>query len=217
MFRAVTIVAGLLLLFAAFGHTALADAVVSFDTAGSGLNDSVPGRSHGWEFTVNSPVTVTHLGFFDELADGLLQAHEVGIFNIGGGAPLRLSVLNAGGGDPLLDDFRYLPIVPLPLVVGNTYVIAAHYLNDIDALVTNAAALAVDPAITIQDYRFTPAAGLPGTVNLAYPGLIVNIPPLHRFGPNFQFVPEPSTLAVAAVGFLGLAAFGWRRRKRCLR
>jgi hypothetical protein len=27
-------------------------------------------------------------------------------------------------------------------------------------------------------------------------------------------VPEPSTLAFAAFGFVALAAFGWRRRKR---
>ncbi len=36
------------------------------------------------------------------------------------------------------------------------------------------------------------------------------------FGFRVAMVPEPSTLALAALGFLALAAWGWRRRKRCL-
>ncbi len=33
-------------------------------------------------------------------------------------------------------------------------------------------------------------------------------------GFRVAFIPEPSTVILAAIGLVGLAAFGWRRRKR---
>jgi len=76
----------------------------------------------GFEFTTKSDVTVTHLGFYDNLKDGLTESHAVGLFDASG----RLLVSGAvKPGDPLEGWFRHTSVVTATLPAGRTFVIAS--------------------------------------------------------------------------------------------
>lgn len=74
--------------------------------------------------------TVTHLGFFDDGGDGLLESHSVGIFaqgsNPGGGTLLADVTIPAGTGAGYTNGYRWVALsTPLVLTNGQHYVIAA--------------------------------------------------------------------------------------------
>lgn len=70
---------------------------------------SAAGGTVGWQFTTNSAVTVRDLGVLDSAQDGLVQAHDVGIFNAAG-ALLVGATVPVGVGAPLINQFRYAPL-----------------------------------------------------------------------------------------------------------
>ena len=71
---------GLALLCAA-PRPAAADFAVSISDL-TGIGPFGLSGTGGWEFTVNSPITVTQLGFFDSGQDGLVDAHPVGLWDL---------------------------------------------------------------------------------------------------------------------------------------
>ncbi len=79
--------------------------------------------SIGFTFNVNTPVTVTALGYFDYGRDGFATAHDVGIYN-GSGTLLTHALLSLGTVNQLVGDFRYTDIAPISLAAG-TYTLAA--------------------------------------------------------------------------------------------
>jgi hypothetical protein len=167
----------------------------------------------GFQFTTNQAITVTDLGIFDSGQNGLAERHEIGIFN-SGGTLLASAFTDAGTVDPLLNQFRYVPISPLVLAGGQDYRIGAFYLGS-DLVVVGfggATGFATDPAITFVGDRYSPA---PPVITLSDPTSSFGANP-GLFGPNFQFttaaVPEPSTLALTGLGMLGI--FGWLRRRK---
>ena len=50
----------------------------------------------GFRFCADSELTVTSLGAFDYLGDGLATAHMVGIWSLNGGAPLAVATVPSG-------------------------------------------------------------------------------------------------------------------------
>ena len=177
-----------------------ADIAVSI-TGGSGgtpVADSV----HGWEFTVNTDIILTHLGLFDLDLDGFILDYDIGLFRLSDGTLLASGTMSAGTGDPLIDNFRYIDVVDVPLVTTENYVLSYYTAFDgSDFVVTNATGEVFAPEVNWISGRFGGNAG----------GLI--IPPNStgddRYGPNFQFVPTPGAIFLFAVA--GLAA---RRRRR---
>ncbi len=78
----------------------------------------------GWSFTVNSPIEVTALGFFDSGLDGLSEPHRVGIWNAIEQL-LGWAQIDASDGNALVGSYRYATVEPLTLDAGQTYVIGA--------------------------------------------------------------------------------------------
>ena len=95
--------------------------VLSFDeaTGGSGLHSDI---SIGWRFNVLQSVTLEGLGWFDEHADGLQNAHTVGIWSPTGSL-LVSSMVPAGTVAPLDGQFRTAAVAPIVLLPGNGYIV----------------------------------------------------------------------------------------------
>src|SRR5262249_10208107 len=91
----------------------------------------------GWEFTTNSAITVTQLGWYDDGFNGLATDHQVGIFDartmqllvsitIGPSnqGPLEGPTVHQPFGFPDSGGFRYVSVTPTALAAGGDYVIA---------------------------------------------------------------------------------------------
>jgi hypothetical protein len=78
-----------------------------------------PPGTIGWYFETKRPITVTHLGFFDENNDGLADAVKVEIHSsISGGRWICEGRIPAGTGGILVNGFRNVSITPVILPPG---------------------------------------------------------------------------------------------------
>jgi len=160
----------------------------------------------GWQFTVNTPITVTALGVFDDSQDGLVESHDVGIWN-STGALVTSGTVASGTVDPLTDQFRYVSASAL-LTPGN-YNIGALWVDGADPNLFpgDVTGFATIPQITFVQDAFAAGGTLANPVNTASP-----MP--SYFGPNFQagaVVPEPSTILLMGTLLLGVS--GLLKRK----
>ena len=178
---------------------------VSFDDVTNSRNTNT--WVLGWEFTVVDNIIVTDLGVLDINGDGFAGEHEVGIFDMSG-TLLSSTFINSTS---LLgaNNFRYNTINELGLFSGTSYVIAAYVGNELYTDSNNVTNLQFTPEITFNRSRFE------STTAFLYPTAGSN-DSLSFFGANFQYqttsVPEPSTLAIFALGVMGLAARRFKKK-----
>lgn len=198
-----------LLVFAGVGEVGAESALsITGGTGGWPVADS----SHGWEFTANESIIVTHLGLFDEDDDGMYIDHPIGIFRLSDSALLTSGTINAGVGDTLIDKFRYVDTPDITLDIGEEYVIAYYSASDMigssDLVILTPSGLSVAPAITYGPSRRREGS----TGGLVLPS---DTTTMHRIGPNFQFnhlIPEPSSLILLLLGAVSLLCFRRNRR-----
>jgi hypothetical protein len=171
--------------------------------------DSGFSGSLGYNFNLSQPYAVSALGFYDELGDGLLSSHMVGIFDATSQALLISGTVPSGSSSPLLAGFRWLS-VPQQVLNAGSYVIAATSSGD---------PASFDPFI-FEGFDPVVSAGFSlGTASLAQAGSgsIVAFPntdeglPYGFFGPNFASQPVPGPLPVLGVA----GSLAWSRRLRC--
>ena len=165
----------------------------------------------GWRFTLGpASLTVTQLGLFDGGSDGLLAAHEVGIWD-NTGSLLTSATVQAGAASSLSGGYRYEAVTPVTLDANQTYQIGALFQeNNNDGLLSRSSQtftsyLAFDEAAISQ-----PGIGVGALTN---PTLTFNYDQDQGFfGPNFTFTPTPEPGTVLGVSALALGAVGWVRQ-----
>ncbi|MCW3053832.1 MAG: hypothetical protein JWN14_3002 [Chthonomonadales bacterium] len=202
------------------------------DNAANALGDPLGSFSLGFEFTANSPVFVTALGyfndpFFDPLTPTFAGPHQVGLYQVtpgaGGNPPVTTLLAQASvtsGGTPN-GFFLYQSLAsPVQLMVGGDYVLAGvtgptdPYFFDVQDINGNAA-LTVDPAINYIQDRYIASS------TLAYPDSTDPLSEPGFFGPNFltgsaspSDVPEPSAMVSFCLFVLSGSALAWKSRRR---
>jgi hypothetical protein len=181
---------------------------------GGGLGEVAGDQTAGFTFTVGpSPMVVTQLGVWDWFGDGLLQPHEVGLWDMAGDL-LASVTIPSGTSAALINGFRYKPITDVLLSPGATYVLGAFYLSRSRDLLTIQTVATTGPGVSFGEPRYyvNSASGFPNI-----PGPSVDNA---FFGPNAILVsPVPDSLPgcslflmVILVGLRnGIAA---RRRKK---
>ena len=202
-------------LFAVCGQ-AQAATVGLLNFTGGGLTSNVDANL-GWQFQVTAPITVSHLGYFDREADGLIGSHQVGLW-LNDGTLLAQTTVQAGTASAIIGPtndpggsregaFRYEPIAPVTLLPGTDYVIAGKITAAADAPFFSTAAT-FDPQVQFINGRFggSPTFGFPTALFSNTGGY---------FGPNFAgnvdaIIPEPAT---ASLGLLSVVGLMLRRRR----
>jgi hypothetical protein len=188
---------------------------VAVDVASGAPDNIFPsgGTTHGWQFSVNVPIEVTHLGLYDRLQDGFHMDHPIGLFDEQG-TLLADNVISAGAGDLLIENFRYVPIADITtgdgiiLSPGTEYTVGfySEIFVQIDGMVVFDGFHTIHPAIDYVGFGvsdFTDGLQMPTGQD----------PGSHRWGPNLQFTIVP---APAAAWLLGPALLLRRRRRPCL-
>ena len=218
--RAICLVVSGLAMLAATMASATAGSFSAVDLDPSTAFFSVVSNgTFGWDFTPTSDITVTDLGFFDRDNDGLAVPHFVGIWDASENL-LTSAVVASGTAAPLEHNFRYVPITPITLFSGQSYVIGANNPENYghnETFALELGAISFDSSIVFIGQRWVQQAGINPTFGdtLSYP---INFYPQNSFfGPNFQFeqaaVPEPSSFALLGIGVC-LAGIGFAGRRR---
>lgn len=167
-----------LLLLATKSAFAAATAAVSFT---GGTFDNTANDTAGFRFTVGySDISVSALGFYDQGANGLSDAHPVAIFDAMTGLSLLSATIPSGVGATLENGFRFVQVAPLTLRARATYVINGYRPTAADGILYNVGALTTASFLT---YNTEVAANGTG-------GLVFTNTPFGKtngwFGPNFK-------------------------------
>lgn len=186
----------------------------ALDFTGGIFGTSSGSNSLGWEFSVSTTVTVTHLGIWDMGNDGLANSHPVGVWT-STGTLLASTTMASGTGAPAIvagggaGSFRYNPISSIVLTPGSYVISAGYVFTDTDMFGRTASSVSMGAGLSFTQTRFENGSGF------TFPTQAV--PDNAFFGPNFQYriggasAPEPSALALLALG--GSLALVKRRTK----
>ena len=201
-------VTGLLLSISGAANAGL---ILGLDATGTGNLTNDFTWVVGQEFTLNNSMTIRSLGAIDADGGGLSQSHEVGLWNLSG------SLL------------AYTVIDNTSVVVASQYTGAQWYMNDIIDTFLSAGTYRIaalfhsggDKMISGAGTQITPdtavsiSQGYVRTTNYTSASFQY---PTRKFisrrvaatfsssSVNVEQVPEPSTLAIFALGMIGLAS-----------
>lgn len=184
-----------------------AESALQWDGAQADYFSDVDGPfTLGFQFRVESDITVTALGAFDYLRDGFATPHTIGIWSAAGGDPIATATVGAGVAGSLDGQFRYVGVSGVTLFAHTEYIVGASdffgTVNDIYAGSVLVNQFSMAPAVTFLGHRG--AGEAPG---LVFPtGHWEELSPA-TFGANFQFVavPEPTTWGLLGGGLALLA------------
>lgn len=197
-------------------------ATIALDFVGELENRFLSANTFGWSFTVNSPIAVDGLGFFDSFivdGSGILQDHRVDLWTGAGTLLAQSTITNAStvaATTAAQGQWLFNAIAPVVLMPGN-YVISTFNAESPAGCTTCDGFRFLDTATTNPAITFIEAVGFPGADQ--FPSVPIPDRNDGYFGPNFTFtpaaaVPEPASLLLIGTGVAGLAARRHKRRQR---
>lgn len=156
----------------------------------------------GVRLTATRNLTITRLGAYDRLSDGLSGAATVGLWTQNG-TLLASATLPAGASGDLIDGYRYADIGAVALLAGSTYVLGAGIeLAEFDvASAVGGVGVTVDAAVSLDVgvYR-SGAFGFPDIVDADRQFLAANMIS------QSNVVASPGPLLLLLTGLIGLVA-----------
>lgn len=164
----------------------------------------------GWSFTVGAQdVELDALGFYDDGADGNVDAHAVGIWT-NAGALLAQATVSAGTASTLVGSYRYAAVTPVTLLAGQTYVIGTYFGPVVDLCSGSACGDVLlysgsetyNPRISFTQSRQTLA--IAGAGSLAFPNVDAGVAQ-GFFGPNFLLAADTTPDAFVFTAQTGVA------------
>ena len=175
--------------------------------SGSGSSTFTNGGNWGFNFTTTSAINVGSLGFWDQGANGVSGSKQVGIFTSGGSLLVSTTITSAdtvvpsafGSGQWLFKDLA----TPFSLGAG-TYTLG-FFSDGTDSFLAGTTTTYMSGASYVQ------AKARAGAASFAWPDANSGIAAQGFYGANLRTaVPEPGTLALLALGGVGLLV---RRRR----
>ena len=187
-------------------------ALIGVDIVSGGFANTNASFTIGWGFDVTSSVSVTHLGFWDEGGDGLVEAHDVGLWASDGTLLAQTIVSNAstttiasasGFGDWIFETLSG----PIILDAGS-YIVAG--VSGADPFRTFVDSISVDPLLTNFGSGKFERGG-----TLAFPTSVEDSE-FSLFGANILIddtisVPAPTSILLLGLGIAGLC---FKRKKQ---
>ena len=188
---------------------------VAMDFTGGNLGQSNGNITWGWAFTISSSVTVTDLGVYDEANNGLINSHQVGLWDSGGTLLASTTMASGLSGTAVIStsgfgSLRFNTISSLGIGAGS-YVVGALYKDaDADLLRFAATTVTMPPPFTFNQGRSAPGGFVFPSLTSANNGF---------FGPNLRFttgtVPEPGVVvSLLGAGTLSSLLLVRRRHTR---
>jgi hypothetical protein len=206
-----------MVLAGAMAHSGSANAapVLTFG-GGSATTLSLAHVTVGWAFSVDAPLQVHELGWFDVFANGLVAPQTVGLWD-SGGTLLTSATIPGGVAAPLDAGFRMTSLAaPVTLGLGSYVIGGALRVGGDGPQYTTAAGtpftIATSPLISYLGPRMAASSS---STSLVFPSVSSSFlvsPTSGFFGATFAAtpvttaVPEPASLGLLGVGLLVLAA-----------
>lgn len=194
--------------------------VLALDFSTSGFSDTVNNANIdttiGWTFSVNTPVTVTALGLWDEGADGFQTDHEVGLWDSNGTLVASTTITSASTtvSSSSTDGQWLFNTISDQVLSSGTYTIGALFTEDSNDFMRYGTTASIDTRLGFgAPVWSTPATGTgltqpTGNPPYTSPGL---------FGPNLQLnavvVPEANTVALLTLALPVIGMVAVRRKK----
>jgi hypothetical protein len=138
---------------------------LNFTSLGQGFDYMQGSFSIGWKFATNQAVTVTALGTYDDLMNGISAPHPVGIYDAATSTLLVSATVQPS--DPLTGFFRYTPIAPYVLPAGKEYYVVT--VNGSDNYAVGVSDITVDPSLTYEGFAAYGGDGGPQSTTLQCP------------------------------------------------
>jgi hypothetical protein len=104
--------------------------IPAVSVAGTATNLNNPPFTLGYTFSTSTSFKIDGLGLYDQGNDGLVDSHDIGLWDSGGNL-LASATVDAGTTDSLINGFRFVSIAPVTIAAG-TYSIGALFLTGND-------------------------------------------------------------------------------------
>lgn len=184
---------------------------LNFTSSGNTFLSGAGDDTLGWSFSLTSSVTVTQLGVWDNGGNGLIQPHQITIWDSTGTVIEATALVPSGTAATLTNGFRYVALGSSVLLGPGTYTIGAYFAPFGDDAAILASAVAGTSPVTYTGSR--------SETGNAYPAGDAFSLSNSYFGPNFQFTVSsvPDRGSTLGLFVLALGALFAATRLRSLR